>query len=113
MPAPVGARVRIDKRSEQEWYADHALGRYLEKITPATNKALYDPAVLGAIIDIYESRNWVKEVESVTVNGLEDGYRWHKTEGESPVKVIREIDQGAIKKDIFDTLKGKPTPLRK
>ncbi len=113
MPAPVGARVKIDKRSEADLYADHPLGAYLKKITPAKDKALYDPAVLGAIIDIYQDLGWVKEVEPVTVSGPEDEYRWHHSDAPTKVKVIREINQAAIKADIFNTIKGKATALGK
>ena len=113
MPAPVGAQVKIDKRTESDWYADHPLGAYLKKITPARDKPLYDPAVLGAIIDIYRNEGWVKEVEAVTVSGPEDEYRWHHSDTPTNVKVIREIDQAAIKADIFNSMKGKATALRK
>lgn len=113
MPAPVGARVKIDKRTEADLYADHPLGAYLKKITPAKDKALYDPAVLGAIIDIHMDFGWVKEVEPVTVSGPMGEYRWHHSDTPTNVKVIREIDQAAIKADIFNTLKGTATSLQK
>jgi acetyl esterase/lipase len=111
MPAPVGARVRIDKRTESALYPDHPLGRYLEEITPAHNKPLFDPATISAIIDMHIQAGWVKEAEDVTVGGPEDGFRWRRSDGPTNVKIIREIDQAAMKRDIFDTLKGKPQRL--
>jgi chitodextrinase/inosine-uridine nucleoside N-ribohydrolase len=111
-PAPVGARVRIDKRTESDWYADHVLGQYLKKITPARDKPLYDPAVLSAIINLHRDQGWIHEVENVALGGPDERYRWRPADGPSNVKLIREIDQAAMKKDIFDTLKGKPTRLR-
>ncbi len=48
MAAPVGVRVRIDKRTESELYPDNPLGRYLEEIVPARDKPLFDPACVAA-----------------------------------------------------------------
>jgi inosine-uridine nucleoside N-ribohydrolase len=107
MPAPVGARVRIDKRSEAEYYADNPLGRYLLKIVPAHNKPLFDPACLSAIISMQLKLGWVKESEPVLVSGPERGYAWTKIARASRVRLIRQIDQQAMKEDIFNTMKGK------
>jgi chitodextrinase/inosine-uridine nucleoside N-ribohydrolase len=106
MPAPVGARVRIDKRTEADYYADNPLGRYLLKIVPAHNKPLFDPSCLSAIISMHLKLGWVKETEHVTVGGPEKGYRWMKAEEATSVRVIRQIDQQAMKEDIFGTMKG-------
>jgi inosine-uridine nucleoside N-ribohydrolase len=107
MPAPVGARVRIDKRTEADMYADNSLGRYLLKIVPARNKPLFDPSCLSAIISMRLGLGWVKEAEPVTVGGPREGYRWRKTDRPTSVRVIRQIDQQAMKMDIFQTMKGK------
>jgi chitodextrinase len=106
MPAPVGARVRIDKRTEAHYYADHALGQYLKQITPAHNKPLFDPSCLSAIISLRLNLGWIKETEPVVVAGREQGYRWTRTDGATAVRVIRQIDQQAMKEDIFNTMKG-------
>jgi len=106
MPAPVGARVRIDKRTEADYYADNPLGRYLLKIVPARNKPLFDPACLSAIISMRLKLGWVKETELLVVGGPDKGYRWTKTERATSVRVIRQIDQRAMKEDIFETMKG-------
>jgi len=111
MPAPVGARVRIDKRTEGRYYADHVLGQYLKKITPANNKPLFDPSCLSAIISLRLDLGWIKETEPVVVAGRQQGYRWSRTDRPTPVRVIRQIDQQAMKEDIFGTLKGKRQSL--
>ena len=106
MPAPVGARVRIDKRTEADYYADNPLGRYLLRIVPAHNKPLFDPACLSAIISMRLRLGWVKETDPIVVGGPDKGYRWTKTGGATSVRVIRQIDQQAMKEDIFGTMKG-------
>lgn len=111
MPAPVGARVRIDKRTEPQYYADNPLGRYLLEIVPAHDKPLFDPSCLAAIISERLGLGWVKETEPVTVAGPEQGYRWSRTDKASSVRVIRQIDQQAMKEDIFGTMKGKKQRL--
>ena len=83
---------------------------------PARNKPLYDPACLSAIISMRLKLGWVKETEPVVVGGPEKGYRWVKTEGAdrtTRVRVIRQIDQSAMKEDIFGTMKGRPQQLKK
>jgi inosine-uridine nucleoside N-ribohydrolase len=111
MPAPVGARVRIDKRREAHYYADHPLGQYLERIVPAHNKALFDPSCLAAIVSLRLNLGWVKETEPVVVGGPDQGYRWTQTDEETSVRLIRQIDQQAMKEDIFNTMKGKKRRL--
>jgi hypothetical protein len=111
MPAPVGARVRIDKRTEADYYADNPLGRYLLKIVPAHNKPLFDPACLSAIISMRLGLGWVIETEPVVVGGPGAAYRWTKTERATRVRVIRQIDQQAMKEDIFNTMKGRKQGL--
>ena len=106
MPAPVGARVRIDKRTEADYYADNPLGQYLLKIVPAHNKPLFDPSCLSAIISMRLKLGWVKETEPVVVAGPDKGYRWTKTERATSVRVIRQINQQAMKEDIFGTMQG-------
>ena len=111
VPAPVGARVRIDKRTEPHYYPDNPLGSYLLKIVPAHNKPLFDPSCLSAIISKRLGLGWVKETEPVTVAGPEQNYRWTKSDEKTSVRVIRQIDQQAMKEDIFDTIRGKKQKL--
>lgn len=111
MPAPVGARVAINKTTEGDLYADHPLGQFLKQIVPAKNKALYDPSCLSAIISERLGLGWVKETEFVTVAGPNEGYRWTKAEKPDSVRVIRQIDQKAIQLDLFNSMKGRPTKL--
>ena len=50
-------------------------------------------------------------LQPVVVAGPEKGYRWSKTDQPTTVHVIRQIDQQAMKNDIFDTMKGKKRSL--
>lgn len=111
MPAPVGARVAIDKSTEGDLYADHPLGQYLKRIVPAKNKALFDPSCLSAIIGERLGLGWVKVTEFVTVAGPDAGYRWPKTDQPGSVRVIRQIDQKAMQLDLFNSMKGHPRKL--
>ena len=111
MPAPVGARVSINKVTEGDLYADHPLGQYLKSIVPARNKALYDASCLSAIISEHLDLDWVRETEPVIVAGPEDGYRWSRTDQPTTVRVIRQIDQKAMQMDLFESMKGRPTSL--
>jgi PKD repeat protein len=111
MPAPVGARVAIDKTKEGHLYADHPLGRYLKSIMPARNKALYDASCLSAIISKHLDLGWIKQSDPVVVAGPQEGYRWTRTDQPTVVRVIRQIDQKAMQLDLFNTMKGQPTRL--
>jgi hypothetical protein len=111
LPAPVGARVAIDKRTEGHMYADHPLGQYLKQIVPAKHKALYDASALSSIISMQLDLGWIKAVENVTVAGPDGQYAWTHSDDPNAVHVIREIDQHAMQRDLFDTMKDKPTRL--
>ena len=111
MPAPVGARVAINKTTEGDLYANHPLGQYLKQLVPPNSKPLFDPSCLSAIISEHLGLGWVRETEPVTVAGPKEGYRWTKTGQPASVRVIRQIDQRAMQQDIFATMKGKPTRL--
>jgi inosine-uridine nucleoside N-ribohydrolase len=111
VPAPVGARVAIDVTTEAELYPDNPLGDYLEEIVPRHNKPLFDPSCLSAIISLDQGLGWIREVESVEVAGPREGYTWSSSDADDAVRVIREIDQEAMKKDLFDTLRGDPRVL--
>jgi inosine-uridine nucleoside N-ribohydrolase len=111
VPAPVGARVAIDKRTEGHLYADHPLGQYLKEIVPAKYKPLFDASTLSAIISMRLDLGWIKAVENVTVAGPDGQYAWTRSDDPNAVRVIREIDQQAMQRDLFDTMKGKSTRL--
>jgi hypothetical protein len=111
VPAPVGARVAMDKRTEGHLYADNPLGQYLKQIMPDRNKALYDASALSAIISMRLDLGWIKQVEHVTVAGPEQDYAWTRSEDPAAVRVIREIDQRAMQQDLFGTMQGNPTRL--
>jgi len=111
MPAPVSGRIRMDVRTEPELYPDNPLGRYLREIVPKRSKSLYDTSCPAAVISFRLGLGWVKQVDPVTVAGPQQGYRWTKTESQTAVRVVRQIDQQAMKSDVFDTLKHNPRRL--
>jgi hypothetical protein len=45
------------------------------------------------------------------VAGPDEDYAWHSSDARDAVHVIRQIDQRAMQRDLFDTIKGKPTRL--
>jgi hypothetical protein len=92
-------------------YADHPLGQYLKQIVPAKHKALYDASTLSAIISMRLDLGWIKKVEKVTVAGPDQQYTWTRSDDLDAVRVIREIDQQAMQRDLFDSMKGKRTRL--
>ena len=107
----MGARVAIDKRTEGHLYADHPLGQYLKQIMPDKHKALYDASTLSSIISLRLDLGWIKEVERVVIAGPDQDYAWTRSEDPHAVHVIREIDQQAMQRDLFGTMKSKPTRL--
>ena len=92
-------------------YADNPLGRYLKSIVPNHHKALYDASCLSAIITLRLDSGWIKEIERVIVAGPAQRYAWTKTDDPNAMRVIRQIDQRAMQLDLFNTMKGHPTPL--
>lgn len=111
VPAPVGARVAMDKRTEGHLYANNPLGQYLKQIMPDRNKALYDASTLSAIISMRLDLGWIKQVEQVTVAGPDQDYAWTRSDDPSTARVIRDIDHKAMQRDLFDTMQGNPTRL--
>jgi len=110
IPAPIGALVSIDKRTEGHLYPDNPLGRYLKKIVPPRKKPLFDPSALAAIISMHLNLGWVKSVERVCI-GVEDFHPFEKCDKPNAVRVIRKIDFQAMREDIFRTMSGRPRRL--
>lgn len=108
---PTGASITMDKRVESELYPDNPLGQYLEAITPAREKALYDVATISMVIGNHLGKPWLKLVEPAVVLGPDQQYRWKQVDSPTNVYIIRDIDEKAMKVDFFDTLNGKPTAL--
>lgn len=52
-----------------------------------------------------------RPVENVTVAGPGGPYTWTRSDDPNAVHVIREIDQHAMQRDLFDTMKDKPIRL--
>jgi len=101
----------MDKRVESDLYPKNPLGKYLEAITPAGKKALYDLTTVAMVIGNHLGKHWLTLVESSVVLGPDQEYRWQKVNSPANVHIVRDIDEEAMKVDFFDTLNGKPTPL--
>ena len=108
---PTGASITMDKRVESGLYPDHRLGEYLEAITPAHQKALFDVATISMVIGNHLGKAWLTSVEPSVVLGPDQEYLWQKVDPPTNVCIIRDIDQEAMKGDFFATLNGKPTAL--
>jgi inosine-uridine nucleoside N-ribohydrolase len=108
---PTGASITMDKRVESDLYPDNPLGRYLEAITPARRKALYDLTTISMVIGNHLGKHWLTRVEPSVILGPDQAYRWKKVDSPANVHIIRDIDQEAMKADFFNTLNGKPTAL--
>lgn len=108
---PTGASLRMDKTVEPDLYPDNPLGRYLEAVTPARSKSLYDLTTVSLVIGKHLGKPWLTLVEPSVVLGPDQEYRWQKVNSPTNVYIVREIDTEAMKVDFFDTLNGKPTPL--
>jgi hypothetical protein len=108
---PTGASITMDKRVESGLYPDHRLGQYLEAITPAHQKALFDVATISMVIGNHLGKAWLTSVEPSVVLGPDQEYRWQKVDQPTNIHIIRDIDQEAMKGDFFATLNGKPTAL--
>jgi len=108
---PTGASITMDKRVESGLYPKNPLGSYLEAITPAREKALFDVAAVSLVIGNHLRKPWLTLVEPSVLLGPDQEYRWKKVDAPTTVHIIREIDAEAMKSDFFDTLNGKPTPL--
>lgn len=108
---PTGASITMDKRVESALYPNNPLGKYLEAITPARRKALYDLTTISTVIGNHLGKQWLTRVEPSVVLGPDQEYRWKKTDKPTHVTIIRDIDEEAMKVDFFDTLNGKPTVL--
>jgi hypothetical protein len=108
---PTGASITMDKRVESELYPDNRLGQYLEAITPAREKALFDVATISMVIGNHLGKSWLTSVEPSMVLGPDQEYRWQKVDSPTTVRIIRDIDEEAMKTDFFNTLNGKPTAL--
>jgi hypothetical protein len=50
-------------------------------------------------------------VEQVDVAGPDHDYAWTRSEDPAAVRVIRDIDQRAMQRDVFDSMQGNPTRL--
>jgi hypothetical protein len=108
---PTGASITMDKRVESDLYPKNPLGNYLEAITPANRKALYDLTTISMVIGNHLGKPWLTSVEPSEVLGPDQQYRWQQRASPANVHIVRKIDAEAMKVDFFNTLNGKPTAL--
>jgi len=112
MLEPVGIRLKWDRREMKDRYPKNPLGDYLYRISPDRNAGWYDPTALAAVISMHANKNWFSNVEGVTVGDRYQDYRFASTTAPTSVRLIRNIDVGAMRNDIFETINGRPTKLR-
>jgi inosine-uridine nucleoside N-ribohydrolase len=106
----LAGKITAGKTADAKLYAAHHLGKHLLKIAPDKGTApLYDIAPVAAIIDTHRLAGWVKSSRPVSVNV--DTLEWTKAPTPSTVRVVTEIDAAAMKSDLLNTLRGKPTQL--
>lgn len=117
---PTSLKLHVDKRVEAGRYPDNALGEYLVKITPVFQwgsttvlKSIHDVCVPASVISNYKGFYWVTKVAPVKITGPENNYRWEDADSTSNVYLIWDIDGEAMKTDLFNTLNGNPTSLKK
>ncbi len=117
---PTSLKLNFDKRVESHLYPDNDLGAYLNKIIPVFQwgsstilKSIHDVCVPAAIISDFNDLGLVTKTEPIKVTGPDHDYTWQHVDGPSKVPLIWDIDGKAMKADLFNTLNGNPTDLRK
>jgi hypothetical protein len=118
---PTGFSINFDPDTDVALYPSNPLGDYLKtrtlnyvnnpnRVPPGTFKGMYDLGVLSYVISEHLNKPWIKTVTPSIL--LSDApYEPQSTTGSTNLDVVHEIDVPAIKKDFWDTLNGKPTPL--
>ncbi len=104
LESPTGASLRFDKRIEGDLYPNNVLGDYLKKITPPHNKSLFDVATIAMVIGERGNKGWLTRVEPSTILGPEKHYFWATPAGPTNLRVIRDIDEEAMKANFFKVL---------
>ena len=105
---PTGASLRVDPKGTPGFYPDTPLGRYLASIVPPGETSLYDVALIALVVADSTGRPWLLEVEPAAILGPDDGYRWARSAGESPLRLVRAVDAKAMARDFIATLNGRP-----
>lgn len=112
---PTGASLSLDKRTEMGLYPDNMLGKYLVAISniwsTEPTKELFDVTTISMVIGNHLGLDWLTLVEPSVILGPDQEYRWQKTDSPTSVYIIRDIDNEAMKVDLFNTLNGKPADL--
>ncbi len=112
MLEPVAITLTWDRREMKDRYPKNPLGDYLYQISPDRNAGWYDLTGLAAVISMHANKDWFSNVQPVTVGNRYQDYRFAATTAPTSVHLIRNIDAGAMRNDIFETLNGRPTKLR-
>lgn len=112
MPEPVGIQLKWDRRDMKDRYPKTPLGDYLYEFSPNRNAGWYDPTALAAIISMHANKDWFTNVQPVIGLDRYQDFRLEQTTAPTHIRLIRNIDVGAIKHDLFETLNGRPTKLR-
>ncbi|MFO7897916.1 MAG: PKD domain-containing protein [Planctomycetota bacterium] len=131
LPGPVAESVGVNKTQDAALYPHNKLGRYLLKtlpdIPPDKRQPLYDPTVIAAVIAFHNKFGWVHPGTPIEVGPpnpkpkdpehpeetTPEPFAFRPTEEKTPLRLIPRIDAAAVKRDLFHTLNGKPTPLRR
>jgi len=116
---PTGASITMDKDTDFGLYPDNRLGGYLtaivdeyfKRIAPKNQKPLFDLATISVVIGEYLEKLWLTLVEPSELLGPDQQYRYRKVDTPTSVRIIRDLDEEAMKTDFFNTLNGKPTEL--
>jgi hypothetical protein len=115
---PTGFSINFDPDTDVALYPNNLLGDYLKrrtlgyikKIPIGTHKGLYDLGVLSFVIGEHLRRPWLTKVEpSILLS--QSPHTLQSTAGPTNLSVVHEVDVAAMKKDFWDTLNGRPTPL--
>lgn len=115
---PTGFSINFDPDTDVALYPNNPLGDYLKrrtlgyikKIPIGTHKGLYDLGVLSFVIGEHLRRPWLTKVEpSILLS--QSPHTLQSTAGPTNLSVVHEVDVAAMKKDFWDTLNGRPTPL--
>jgi hypothetical protein len=115
---PTGFSINFNPDTDVALYPNNPLGDYLKtrtlgyikRIPVGTHKGLYDLGVLSFVIGEHLRRPWLTKVEpSILLS--QSPYALRSTAGPTNLHIVHEVDVAAMKKDFWNTLNGRPTPL--
>ena len=109
--AVTAIRDRLNQLEELDKRRESILKSLTERelLTDELRKKILNSETMTALEDIYLPYRPKRRTRASIAR--EKGHRWTKSDDPGAVRVIRQIDQEAMKRDIFNTMKGKPTRL--